>query len=154
VNDSPVRTESRIRVRYAETDQMGVAYHANYLVWCEVGRTDLLRSLGATYAQLEEGGLRLAVAEAGVRYLAGARYDDLVRIETTVRRVQSRGVTFDYELWREAEGEGEGAGAEVRLATATTTLVALGADNRPRRMDTDLRALLQGGGRRREPGGR
>ena len=65
-------TSSEVRVRYAETDQMGVAYHANYLVWCEVGRTDFIRHLGVTYAEMERRGVRLAVADAHLRYHASA----------------------------------------------------------------------------------
>ena len=91
---------SEVRVRYAETDQMGVAYHAEYLVWCEVGRTDFIRQLGVTYAEMERQGIALAVAEANVRYHASARYDDLIRIETRLREVRSRMVAFAYDLRR------------------------------------------------------
>ncbi len=118
-------TNTRVRVRYAETDQMGVAYHAHYLVWCEVGRTDLIRHLGAPYRELEEGGLRLAVVDAAVRYHAPARYDDVVRVETRVERVRSRGVNFAYRLVREEPAP------ETRLATATTHLIALRPDGVP-----------------------
>jgi len=70
---------SEFRVRYAETDQMGVAYHANYLIWCEIGRTDYIRQHGLSYARMERDGLLLAVSEANVRFHASARYDELVR---------------------------------------------------------------------------
>jgi acyl-CoA thioester hydrolase len=128
-------TTSRVRVRYSETDQMGVAYHTHYLVWCEVGRTEYMREVGATYAQLEASGLFLVVAQASVRYLAPARYDDTVRIDTCLQRVQSRAVTFHYTLTREAPGP-------ARLATAMTKLIALGADGAPRSLpDALLRAF-------------
>jgi acyl-CoA thioester hydrolase len=125
-------TESRIRVRYAETDRMGVAYHAHYLVWCEVGRTDYIRRLGTSYAAIEEQGILLAVAEAEIRYAASARYDDEVRILTNLERAQSRAITFAYELFR---GEPPDA---VRLATARTRLVALDAEGRPRALPAPL----------------
>ena len=81
---------SELRVRYAETDQMGVVYHANYLIWCEIGRTDFIRQHGVSYAELEEQGVLLAVSEATLRLHAAARYDELVRVETTLAEVKSR----------------------------------------------------------------
>jgi hypothetical protein len=75
---SPPISETLVRVNYSETDQMGVVYHAQYLVWCEIGRTELMRSLGVSYAELEHDGTMLAVSDASVRYHAAARYDDLV----------------------------------------------------------------------------
>lgn len=130
---------SEIRVRYAETDQMGVAYHANYLVWCEVGRTDLIRALGMSYADMERDGCLLAVADARLRFHASARYDDRVRIATRVTGVKSRMVTFDYELSRL---DADGAPA-ARLATASTTLVSLAPDGRPQIMPVSVRDLLE-----------
>jgi acyl-CoA thioester hydrolase len=128
----PSTSTSDVRVRYAETDQMGVAYHTHYLVWCEVGRTDYIRALGVTYAALERDGLRLAVAEATVRYHAPARYDDLVRIVTRIESVQSRALTFGYELWRtDASGMN-------RIATATTKLIALDSTGALRRLPDPL----------------
>lgn len=136
-----MRTASEVRVRYAETDQMGVAYHANYLVWCEVGRTDFIRSLGVTYAELERQGVLLAVADAHVRYHASARYDDLVRIETTLAAVRSRLVEFRYELLRvTAPGDTTGD----RLATASTSLVSLSRDGGPTALPPSVRELLAG----------
>src|SRR3954453_13166781 len=96
---NPLRTHAtELRVRYAETDRMGVVYYANYLVWCEVGRVEFLRSHGRSYAALEAEGTGLAVAEATVRYLAPARFDDLVRVETILTGVRSRAVIFDYVI--------------------------------------------------------
>jgi acyl-CoA thioester hydrolase len=123
------------RVRYAETDQMGVAYHANYLVWCEMGRTDFIRQHVKSYADIEREGVALAVAEANVRYHAGARYDEMVRIETTLAEVRSRALVFDYHITRAADGE--------RLASARTTLVALGPGRRPMSIPKELRARLE-----------
>src|SRR5512139_2803050 len=121
-----------VRVRYAETDQMGVVYHANYLVWCEIGRTDFIRGLGTTYAELERQGLTLAVADAQLRYHRAARYDDLIRIETWIERVQSRTVTFGYEIVREEPGPAE------RLATASTRLIGLDDHGAPRPLPPEL----------------
>ena len=119
-------TVSELRVRYSETDQMGVVYHTHYLVWCEVGRTDFIRELGMPYADLEADGLLLAVAQATIRYRAAARYDDFIRIRTRLERVQSRAVTFGYELTR------AGPEGPVRVATAETKLIALDRSGAPR----------------------
>ncbi|MGH7504351.1 MAG: acyl-CoA thioesterase, partial [Longimicrobiales bacterium] len=94
-------TTSTFRVRYAETDQMGVVYHTHYLVWCEIGRTDFIRQFGVRYADLERQGLFLAVAEATIRYTGAARYDDAIRVETWIEAVRSRTVTFGYAILRE-----------------------------------------------------
>lgn len=129
---------SEVRVRYAETDQMGIAYHANYLVWCEIGRTDLIRQSGMTYAAMEARGVKLAVSEASLRFHASARYDDLVRIETTITEVKSRSVTFAYNISRAANGE--------RLASAVTSLVSVSAAGKTVAMPADIRALLGAAG--------
>jgi acyl-CoA thioester hydrolase len=90
---------TKIRVRYAETDQMGVAYHANYLIWMEVARTELCRSLGFNYKEMEgEDGVLLAVTEAHCRYMSAARYDDDVAIVASLAEANRRFVTFDYEI--------------------------------------------------------
>lgn len=129
-------TVTETRVRYAETDQMGVAYHANYLVWCEMGRTDFIRQHFKSYADVErDDGIGLAVSEAVVRFHAGARYDEVVRIETTLTDVRSRALTFAYLITRADDGE--------RLATAQTTLVALNSDRRPTTMPVEMRERLQ-----------
>ena len=95
---SVLRQTSKIRVRYAETDQMGVAYHANYLVWMEVARVDLCRSLGFSYSEMEKDGVLLAVTEAHCRYVSPARYDDEIAIVTSAAGVSRRFISFDYEL--------------------------------------------------------
>ncbi|HEX7117648.1 MAG TPA: thioesterase family protein [Longimicrobiales bacterium] len=135
---APRRTASRIRVRYAETDQMGVVYHANYLIWCEIGRTDFIREVGTSYAELERQGLRLAVADAQARFIAPARYDDEVRIETWVERVQSRTITFGYEIVRERPAP------EQRLVTASTRLIALDERGAPRTLPQDIFGAFRG----------
>lgn len=93
------RNEVRFRVRYAETDQMGVVYHANYLVWMEIGRTEMCRDLGFVYSDMEANdGVLLVVAEANCRYLRPARYDDEVVVETGLGLASSRMVRFDYSI--------------------------------------------------------
>jgi acyl-CoA thioester hydrolase len=124
-----------LRVRYAETDRMQVVYYANYLVWCEVGRVEFLRALGRSYALLETEGVGLAVSEARVRYLAPARFDDLVRVETTLAGVRSRAVTFDYMITNAESG--------VRLATAHTALVSIDPSGRLTAIPPDFRAALE-----------
>jgi acyl-CoA thioester hydrolase len=123
------------RVRYPETDQMGVVYHANYLHWCDIGRTEYLRARGATYADLERNGMLLAVAEATLRYHASARYDQMIRVETTLREVRSRALTFDYEIVHAETG--------TRFVSASTTLVSLDAGGRPVQLPLETRQLLK-----------
>ena len=95
--------EIELRVRYAETDQMGVVYHANYLIWCEMGRTDFIRRLGMSYADMEKAGVSLAVSELSARFHAAARYDDVIRVRTTVADLRSRMITFDYVISNRSE---------------------------------------------------
>jgi acyl-CoA thioester hydrolase len=131
---SPRTHTSEIRVRYAETDQMGVAYHVNYLIWCEVGRTDYIRALGTSYAQLEQDGIALAVTEASLRFNAPARYDDIVLVTTTLTAVKSRSLTFDYRLTRAHTGE--------RLASARTVLVSIDRNGRVASLPEAVHARL------------
>jgi acyl-CoA thioester hydrolase len=110
-------TAIEFTVRYAETDQMGIAYHANYLVWCDMARTAYLRERGLSYREMEAGGLLLAVVEAEVRYRAPARFDDRLRIRCWPRHVSSRGVEFGYAITQADSGS--------VVATARTLLMAL-----------------------------
>lgn len=125
---------TELRVRYAETDRMGIVYYANYLVWCEVGRVEFMRALGGSYADLEAQGYGLAVAEATVRYVAPARFDDRVRVETSLVGVRSRAVTFDYVISNVDTG--------VRLATAHTALVSIDPGGRPVALPPEFRERL------------
>ncbi len=121
----PFATEARLRVRYAETDQMGVVYYANYLVWMEIGRVELCRALGFNYRDMErEDGIYLAVAEAQCRYRAPARYDDEVVVKTWVEEANRRMVTFGYEL-RTADADPGGSRV---LATGHTRHVYVSRD--------------------------
>lgn len=135
----PVQIE--LRVRYAETDQMGVVYHANYLVWCEIARTELIRRRGPSYAEMEEQGVVLAVSEASLRYHASARYDDLIRVECRAEEVRSRAVTFSYLISRVSGNGGESE----RLVSARTSLIALDPGGRPRKLPDDVLARLRNG---------
>ena len=124
-----------LRVRYAETDQMGVVYHANYLVWCEMGRTDFIRRCGVSYAEMERGGILLAVSELSARYHAAALYDDLIRVRTTLAEVRSRMISFDYLI--------SNAFTEKRLVSAHTTLISVDRSGKPVALPPELRRLLR-----------
>ena len=127
-------SETTHRVNYSEIDQMGVVYHARYLVWLDVARCEHLRLTGLSYRELEERGFRMVVAELGMRYLRGARYDDEVRVRCWVREVASRKVVFGYALHRVGDGE--------LLATATTAMFTLDASMRPARLPNDVASRL------------
>jgi acyl-CoA thioester hydrolase len=102
-----VHNES-ISVRYAETDRMGVAHHSSYLLWFELARTGLLREAGHAYRDLEKSGVLLPVLEYGCKFLKSADYDDRLRIETAVRDLKSRTVTFQYTVYRGDERLADG----------------------------------------------
>jgi acyl-CoA thioester hydrolase len=125
---------STIRVRYAETDQAGVAYHGGYLAWFEVGRTDLLRGEGLTYRELETEGVRLPVIEAHARFLKPALYDDLLDIRTQLAEVSGATIRFEYQVHR--------ADVQTPLATGFTAHAAVDLAGRARRLPESLRRLL------------
>lgn len=128
--------EVRVRVRYPETDRMGVAYHAHYFAWFELGRTELMRELGHSYHDLEEHeGILFPVREARARYRAPARYDDELAIRTRVSEVGGARVRFDYRIVRAAD--------DTALASGFTEHAAVGRDGRPRRLPAALRARLR-----------
>lgn len=126
---------TRLRVRYAETDQMQVAYHANYFIWFEVGRTDLLRALGWTYREMEAAGFGLPVLEARCAYHRPARYDDEIEIRTTGRLVSPVRMAFDYEAVRLDDG--------VLTASGHTMHAAVTPDGRPCRLPDRVRELFR-----------
>jgi acyl-CoA thioester hydrolase len=123
------------RVRYAETDQMQVVYHSNYLIWCEIGRTEFIRALGTPYAELERQNVTLAVVEASLRFHAAARYDNLIRVTTTISDLRSRTLTFEYVIANAETGE--------RFVTASTKLASLTRDSRLTKMPESLLEVLQ-----------
>jgi acyl-CoA thioester hydrolase len=130
------RSTSRVRVRYAETDQMGVVYHANYFVWFEVGRSDLLRQSGWSYKELEAEGVGLPVIEAHCEYHQPARYDDELDVRTLARLVSPIKIEFTYELVRLSDG--------IVLATGRTLHVGLDREGRPCRLPPRVRAIFHG----------
>lgn len=126
--------ESRVRVRYKETDQMGIAHHANYIVWFEIGRTDLCRVVGFPYTEIESRGFILVVTEIQCRYRIPFRYDDEVLICTTVGELASRSMTFAYELYR----------GETLHATGTSSHMWVDAETRkPVRAPEDVMAAFR-----------
>ena len=130
-----IQGEIEFRVRYAETDQMQVVYHANYLIWCEMGRTDLIRRLGTSYADIEKQGISLAVTDASLRYHAAAKYEDTIRLRTTLVDARSRSVTFEYLI--------ENADTGLRLVSARTTLASINGEGKLVAMPPDLRRSLE-----------
>ena len=126
---SPV-SETRWRVNYSETDQMGVVYHARYLVWLDVARTEHLRRTGISYAELEALGFRLAVGELRIRYRRPARYDDDVRVRCWVREARPRRIVFGYAVELPVQ--------EVLLATAETGMMVLDAGMSLSRLTADV----------------
>jgi acyl-CoA thioester hydrolase len=131
-----LKHETRLRVRYAETDQMGVVYYANYFVWMEIGRVELVRARGIDYKQLEETeGLFLAVMEATCRYRYPARYDQEIVIETRVLHANSRVIEFGYEI--------RSVDPERLLAEGSTKHLWLNRNWRPTRLPERYREMLQ-----------
>ncbi len=131
--------ETTVRVRYAETDQMGVVYYGNYFVWFEVGRVELLRELGCTYKEMEQkDDSYIVVAEANCRYLRPARYDDLLRIRTRVAEARSRAIRFAYEILDDSTGE--------LLVTGDTMHVICDHNGRPKTLAAKYRRLFESTG--------
>ena len=126
---------TRVRVRYADTDQMGVVYYANYMVWFEVARTEWLRDAGWTYRDMEEQGIALPVIEAHCEYRQPARYDDDIELQTTGALITPVRIRFDYQVRRDGTAP---------LASGYTVHAAIGKDGRPCRLPVRLRGLLDG----------
>jgi acyl-CoA thioester hydrolase len=128
-------SETTLRVRYAETDQMGVVYYANFFVWFELGRVELFRQLGFSYKEMEErDDSYIMVAEARCTYRRPARYDDVIRIRTRVAELRSRSIRFEYELVNDANSE--------LLATGETAHVVCDRTGRPKVLAAKYRSLL------------
>ncbi|HLG05362.1 MAG TPA: thioesterase family protein [Gemmatimonadales bacterium] len=127
-------TETEVRVNYSETDQMGVVYHARYLVWMDVARCEHVRRSGVSYAELERRGFRLAVGDVRIRYRQPARYDDLVRVRCWVREAVSRRITFGYAIDLPDPG--------VLVATAETAMMVLSPDFSWARLPPEILSLL------------
>ena len=123
-----------IRVRYAETDAMGIVHHAVYPIWMELGRSDFLRELGQSYAEWERQGVMMSVAELLVTFRAPARYDELVEVRTRLVEVNRRKITFAYTIFREG----------TRLVEGRTVHVVTGPDGRARTLPDDLMRFVEG----------
>jgi acyl-CoA thioester hydrolase len=134
--------DTTLRVRYAETDQMGVVYHSNYLVWFEVGRVEFMRAMGYDYKSMEtEDDCHIVVVEAHCRYEKPARYDQVLKVRTRVEQWRNRVVKFNYEIFLDENS--------CLLATGYTTHVVCGRDGRPKSLpakyrDAPLKLYLTG----------
>ena len=124
---------TELRVRYAETDAMGIVHHATYPIWMELGRSDFLRKLGQSYAEWEARGVRLVVNEIRVRFRAPARYDELVQVRTFLQETGRRRIMFGYRIERDG----------ILLAEGESVHLVAGSDNRARVLPDDLLALVQ-----------
>ncbi len=131
----PLARKTRLRVRYADTDRMGVVYYANYLVWFEVGRTEWLRANGWSYREMEADGLMLPVIETHCAYRQPARYDEEVDIATRAALLTPVRVRFDYEVTRAADG--------TLSATGYTVHAAIDAAGKPCRLPLRVRKILE-----------
>jgi acyl-CoA thioester hydrolase len=127
--------ETTVRVRYAETDQLGIVYHANYFVWFEVGRVELMRYLGVNYKEMETAdNCHIVVADAHCRYHHPARYDQELRIRTRIAEVQRRTIRFAYEVLEKESGR--------LLTTGETICVVCGRDGRPKSLPEKYRRVF------------
>jgi acyl-CoA thioester hydrolase len=127
--------ETIVRVRYAETDQLGIVYHANFFIWFEVGRVEAIRQMGIVYKQMElEDDCHIVVSEAQCRYLYPARYDDLLRIRTRVASVRSRTIHFLYEVRQQESGK--------LVASGETRHVVCGRNGRPKSLPEKYRSAF------------
>ncbi len=131
----PMPHDAQVRVRYAETDQMGVVYHSNYLIYFEIGRTEAMRKLGISYRELEERGFVLAVIESSMRHTGSARYDDNLTVRTWLREVTKTRLRFEYAVTLDGK----------TLTSGHTVLAFLSRHDgmRPVRCPPDVEALAQ-----------
>ncbi len=129
-----MESTTEIRVRYAETDAMGIVHHAVYPVWMELGRSDLLRLLGQSYAEWERAGIRITVGEIRVKYRAPARYDELVRVRSRVQEASRRKIVFAYDIERDG----------ALLASGESLHLVCGADGRARVLPDAYLTLVRG----------
>lgn len=128
-----------VRVRYGETDQMGFVYHANYIPYFELGRTEFMRDAGLCYAEMEREGMSLAVVDLGARYVRPAFYDQMLVVETTLAQASRVRLRFDYRIVRASEGAPD---EYDMLCEGHTTLACLGPDGRPTRIRPPFAARI------------
>jgi len=129
-----LKVDTTLRVRYSETDQMGIVYHANYLVWMEVGRVEYCRAAGIRYRDLEQDGILLAVVEASCRYLSPALYDEEVMVGSWITSAHPRMLRFAYEMTEVTSGR--------LLATGETAHVFCSRDHKPMKLPEKYRAVF------------
>ncbi len=129
-----------VRVRYCECDPMGVAHHASYIAWLEMGRTELLRPSGVSYRDLEESGVLLAVSRLEIRYRLPARYDDVLSLLTRVSGGGRARIDHEYEVWRPARPGADRGVGDMLIATASSTLACIDRTGRPRPLPAWLAA--------------
>ena len=132
----PHTCETRLRVRYAETDKMGVVYYANYFVWMEIGRTDYCKSIGFNYREMENDDANMAVVDASCRYIAPARYDDEILVRTFVERLSRRLISFVYAISDGSTGK--------LLAEGKTVHIPVGKDGKTCSIPERYYALMLG----------
>src|SRR5215468_446057 len=127
--------DTSVRVRYVETDQMGVVYHANYLIWFEVGRVELMRALGVEYKRMEqEDDCQIVVADAKCRYHHPAHYDEVLRIRTRIAETKNRVIRFAYEIFRDAD--------HALLASGESTHIICGKNGKPKLLPEKYRPIF------------
>jgi acyl-CoA thioester hydrolase len=127
--------DTMVRVRYAETDQMGVVYHANYFIWFEVGRVELMRALGIEYKRMEiDDDCHIVVVDVRCRYRASARYDEVLRVRTRIAESRNRSIRFSYEILRDSDQE--------LLAVGETLHVICGSNGKPKLLPEKYRVIL------------
>ena len=124
-----------VRVRYAETDRMGISYYANYFIWFEAARTEYFRALGFVYSEFENQGVRLPVAEAGCRYLGPSSYDDVLTVRTAVSQMRQSSIRFDYQVLKN--------GSAHPIATGYTVHVFSNRDLKPIRIPEVLKSKVE-----------
>ncbi len=129
------RFRHQLRVRYQETDQMGVVYHANYLNWLEITRTEWIRDLGIPYSQLEEAGLLLPVTEVQLKYIHPARYDDMIEVHLQIIDCSYLRLNFEYEVYRIRDG--------LLLVSGTTHHIWVNRDWKPIRLNRQMPQLYE-----------
>ena len=136
INPNGRISETTLRVRYAETDAMGIVHHSRYIPWFEMGRVNFLREIGLPYKQIEEMGYLFVITDLGVRYHRPARFDDIVTVRTWVDKVYSRGMRLDYQIVNEADET---------LVTGFTKFISTNTQGQPTRLPDSLIGLIKSG---------
>lgn len=127
---------SELRVRYVETDQMGIVHHSVYFHWMEVGRTDYLRNRGFPYSKMEECGIRMPLIEAGAKYITPAKYEDEILVKTKLKEFSPIKFLFEYEIIRKVDGK--------VIATGMTKHIAADCQNKPKRVPKEILSIIGG----------